>query len=158
LSIKVKLLFLVTEDWYFYSHRLSLACAARDAGYDVTVLTKVNKHGKEITKHGLKVINIDFNRGDKNPLNLIKIIKQISKIYSQEKPILVHHVSLKPVVLGTVASLISRVPYVINALTGLGSVFVSESIITRIVKIIIMEPILNILINRKNTWTILLVL
>ena len=28
----LKILFLVTEDWYFYSHRLPVARAARDAG------------------------------------------------------------------------------------------------------------------------------
>jgi lipopolysaccharide/colanic/teichoic acid biosynthesis glycosyltransferase len=34
-----KLLFLVTEDWYFYSHRLHLARAARQSGYSVIVAT-----------------------------------------------------------------------------------------------------------------------
>src|SRR5712692_1515418 len=44
-----KLLFLVTEDWYFVSHRLELAVAARQAGYDVVVATRVDRHGERIT-------------------------------------------------------------------------------------------------------------
>src|SRR5439155_22333861 len=36
-----KLLFLVTEDWYFWSDRLPFARALRDAGYDIVVATRV---------------------------------------------------------------------------------------------------------------------
>ena len=43
-----KLLFLVTEDWYFCSHRLPLARAARDEGYDVVVATRVARDGDRI--------------------------------------------------------------------------------------------------------------
>src|SRR4051794_8841662 len=32
-----KLIYLVTEDWYFWSHRLPIARAARDAGFDIVV-------------------------------------------------------------------------------------------------------------------------
>jgi hypothetical protein len=35
-----KLLYLVSEDWYFVSHRLALAVAAKAAGYDVVVATR----------------------------------------------------------------------------------------------------------------------
>src|SRR5690348_14911191 len=48
-----KLLFLVTEDWYFVSHRLELAIAARQAGYDVAVATRVDRHGDRISDAGL---------------------------------------------------------------------------------------------------------
>jgi UDP-N-acetyl-D-galactosamine dehydrogenase len=37
------LCYLVTEDWYFISHRLPMAIAAKDAGYDVHVATHANK-------------------------------------------------------------------------------------------------------------------
>ncbi len=49
---KKKLLYLVTEDWYFASHRLALAEAARDSGYDVSVVTNVKKHGDVIRNAG----------------------------------------------------------------------------------------------------------
>ncbi|HUK10594.1 MAG TPA: glycosyltransferase [Stellaceae bacterium] len=41
-----KLLFLVTEDWYFWSHRLPMARAARDAGFEVAAATRVTAHGE----------------------------------------------------------------------------------------------------------------
>ena len=42
------LLFVVTEDWYFCSHRLALARAARAAGWRVVVATRVNRHADDI--------------------------------------------------------------------------------------------------------------
>src|SRR5271165_5322767 len=48
-----KLLFLVTEDWYFCSHRLPVARAAREAGFEVVVATRVRAHGEEIRDEGL---------------------------------------------------------------------------------------------------------
>ena len=47
-----KLLFLVTEDWFFWSHRLPLARAARDAGFAVIVATRVRDHGERIRAEG----------------------------------------------------------------------------------------------------------
>lgn len=151
---EIKIIFLVTEDWYFYSHRLSLARAARDAGFEVVIITNVHDYGDKIRNYGFKLINLDFKRSSKNPFSAIKIIKQIIKIYLEEKPYIVHHVSLKPVILGSIASYICHVPFIVNALTGLGSVFVSESIIDKLLKITIFEPVLGLISKRRNTFTI----
>ncbi len=145
----------MTEDWYFCSHRLPLACAARDAGYEVVVITKVNKYGKKIAEQGMRVIDLDFKRRSKNPFKSIGLIRRIYEIYSIEKPDIVHHISLKTVVLGSIAALIAKVPIVINALTGLGFIFTSNTLPVRLIKILIIEPVLKFLFTRKNTWTIL---
>lgn len=50
-----RLLFLVTEDWYFWAHRLHLARAARDAGYEVVVATRVRSLASEIAAEGFRV-------------------------------------------------------------------------------------------------------
>jgi len=47
-----KLVFLVTEDWYFCSHRLPAARAALAAGFDVVVATRVRAHGDQICDEG----------------------------------------------------------------------------------------------------------
>ena len=47
-----RLVYLVTEDWYFVSHQLPMARAARDAGFDVHVITRVEQHGAAITAEG----------------------------------------------------------------------------------------------------------
>ena len=58
-----KILFLVTEDWYFCSHRLPIARAARDAGFEVLVATRTVSHATEITREGFGLIPIKMKRG-----------------------------------------------------------------------------------------------
>ena len=43
-----KLLFFVTEDWVFCSHRLALGRAAVNAGYEVVLVTRLREHKKLI--------------------------------------------------------------------------------------------------------------
>ena len=51
-----KIIFVVTEDWFFCSHRLSIAKAALNAGYKVATITQVKHHKATIESHGIKVI------------------------------------------------------------------------------------------------------
>jgi hypothetical protein len=57
-----KLLFLVTEDWYFCSHRLPVARAARDAGFEVAVATRVRAHGEQIRSEGFRLHSLSWRR------------------------------------------------------------------------------------------------
>ena len=122
-----KLLYLVTEDWYFVSHRLALAEAARDSGYEVSVVTNVTKHGDLIRNAGLNLIPIDFDRSGLNPLRDSATIAKLTAIYRREKPDVVHHVAMKPVLYGSIAARVAHVPCVVNAIMGLGYVFTSGS-------------------------------
>ena len=122
-----KLLFLVTEDWYFCSHRLPLARAAKAAGYEVVVATRVSAHADAITAEGFKLVPIGLRRSGRNPWRELKAILEIVGIYRRERPDLVHHVALKPVLYGAIAARLAHVPAVVNALAGLGFVFASAS-------------------------------
>ena len=99
-----KLLFLVTEDWYFVSHRLDLAIAARRAGYDVMVATRVDRHGDRITDAGLGLRPLAFNRGGLNPFEEVLTLIRIAAIYRREAPDIVHHVAVKPVIYGSLVA------------------------------------------------------
>jgi glycosyltransferase involved in cell wall biosynthesis len=154
MSTGLKLLFFVTEDWYFYSHRLPLAIAAKNAGYDVVVVTRVNQHGELIRAHGLKLINISISRRSRNPFKELLVVFRLFSIYRTEKPDIVHHVALKPVLYGSVAARLAGVSSVINALAGLGFLFVSKQ-----KKAFFLRPIVEwafrVLLNRGNVRVIL---
>ena len=121
---KPKLLFLVTEDWYFVSHRLSIAMAAREAGYDVAVATRVRQHAEIIQKTGIRVIPFELSRRVGNPLaELINLFF----LYRRERPDIVHHVALKPVFLGGLAGRLAGLSAQVNAVAGLGWLFISRS-------------------------------
>ena len=59
---RAKMIFLVTEDWYFWSHRLPMARAARDAGFDVAVATRVAAHGERIRAAGFTLHPLRWRR------------------------------------------------------------------------------------------------
>ncbi|MBP7337462.1 bifunctional adenosylcobinamide kinase/adenosylcobinamide-phosphate guanylyltransferase, partial [Niveispirillum sp.] len=67
------LVYLVTEDWYFVSHRLPMALAAQRAGYDIHVATRVKAHGVEIEARGFTLHPLDWQRGSLNPLKVASI-------------------------------------------------------------------------------------
>lgn len=115
-----RLLFFVTEDWYFVSHRLPLAVAARQAGYDVAVVTRVRQHGETIASAGLRVVPFEIARGGTNPLRELATLGRLVGIYRRERPDIVHHVAIKPVIYGSVAAWIACVPETVNAIAGMG--------------------------------------
>jgi glycosyltransferase involved in cell wall biosynthesis len=129
-----KLIFLITEDWYFWSHRLPIARAARDAGFEVLIATRVHRHKELIEKEGFKLVPIKLERSSKSPIKEIVSILEIIKIYRGEQPDIVHHVAVKPVLYGSWAAKIAGVPSVINALAGLGFIFVTPGFKTSIIK------------------------
>jgi glycosyltransferase involved in cell wall biosynthesis len=120
---KPKLLFLVTEDWYFVSHRLSLAVAAREAGYDVAVATRARQHVEMIQRAGVRVIPFELSRRAGNPV--LELLRLLS-LYRSEHPDIVHHVALKPVFLGALAARLAGIPAQVNAVAGLGWLFISQ--------------------------------
>jgi glycosyltransferase involved in cell wall biosynthesis len=122
-----KLLYLVSEDWYFVSHRLPLAVAAKEAGFDVAVATCVRRHGEVICDAGLTLIPINFARSGLQPLRESRSLIELAALYRREAPDLVHNVAVKPVIYGTLAARRAGVKGVVNALMGLGWVFSSGS-------------------------------
>ena len=153
-SSRKKILFLVTEDWYFCSHRLPLAIAAREAGYDVCVATRVQAHGDRIRGAGLTLLPISMRRRSKNPFSELKAIFELVNIYRREKPDVVHHVALKPVLYGSIAAWLVNVAVSVNAIAGLGFVFSSQSKRAELLQPVI-RTLFRWLLNRDQSYVIL---
>ena len=151
---KQRLLYLVSEDWYFCSHRLKLAIAAKEKGYDVAVATRVTAHGKLIQSHGIAVFPLKhFRRAGLNPLREVFSFLEIWRLYRRFNPDIVHHVAIKPVLYGSIIAKICKVPRVINALAGMGYLFTSKRILPRIVRKILIA-IFQRIFNQPNQMLI----
>lgn len=122
-----KVLLFIAIDWYFVSHRLSLAAALSYQGYDVTVVTRIDKHPELLERDDFSVIDLSIHRSRTNILLEFLTLARICKIYMKVKPDVVHHVALKPIIYGTIAAIACRVPIVINAIAGFGTVFSTDS-------------------------------
>lgn len=148
------LVFLVTEDWYFISHRLPLAKAAVEAGFRVVVATRVRAHGEQLREAGCEVVPLEWSRGAGNPFLELVILARVVQLYRLLRPAVVHHVALKPVILGSIAAMLARVPCVVNAIAGLGYLFINADGRARVLRPIVCG-VLRILLNRRGTWVIL---
>jgi len=148
-----KLLFFVTEDWYFCSHRLALAKAAQRAGYEVSVLTRINKHGEVIDKAGIRVFPLNVERGGINPVTEFFTLLQIAKVYREVKPDIVHHIAVKPVLYGGLVTLFMPDLKVVNLLAGLGVIFTSQRWKAKLLRPWV-ETLFRVLFRRPNTRTI----
>jgi glycosyltransferase involved in cell wall biosynthesis len=132
-----KLLFLVTEDWYFWSHRLPVARAARDAGFEVVVATRVQAHGERIRGEGFRLCPLGWRRRGDGLIGAVRAIADIARLYRAERPDIVHHVALKPVLFGAMAARLAfprgrGMPARLSAVMGLGGGLAARGALARI--------------------------
>ena len=121
-----RILYVVTEDWYFLSHRLPMARAAQSAGYDIHVATRLNSGRAAIEAEGFTPHALAWRRGSLSPMHSLAGVMELRKLLRALKPDILHNVSLKPVLLGSAASLGLSSMAVVNSLTGLGTLFIGN--------------------------------
>jgi len=123
---KSLVLYVVNSAAFFLSHRLALATAAQDAGYDVHVATPPGPGVDRILDNGFAFHEIPMSRRGAIPHREIRTILALYKLYKTIRPDLVHHVTIKPVIYGGIAVRFASVPITINAVTGTGHVFTDK--------------------------------
>jgi glycosyltransferase involved in cell wall biosynthesis len=143
-----KILYLVSEDWYFVSHRLPMARAARSAGYAVHVATRIGDCADKIRNEGFNLQPIQWRRGSMNPFRLFAAVAETRSLYRRVQPDLVHHVAFLPIVIGSIAAF--GLPMrVLNAFTGLGFTFASKTPTARLIRLFAVA-LLGWLLKRPN--------
>lgn len=119
----MKLFIIVNHDWFFLSHRQEVAIAAKNAGWDVTIVCCNTGRFEDIQALGLKTIDMPINATGMNPKEEWKTFSFLRKLYKKEKPNVVHHVGLKTILWGGLAAKLTKVNGVVNAVSGLGVMF-----------------------------------
>lgn len=119
----MKLFMVVNHDWFFLSHRKEVAVAAKNAGWDVTIVTCNTGRFDDIQALGLKTIDLPINATGMNPKEEWETYTFLKRLYKKEKPDVVHHVGLKTILWGGLAAKRAKVKGVVNAVSGLGVMF-----------------------------------
>ena len=149
--MKYKLLFLVNDLNYFISHRLVIAQKALLEGYEVVVVygSKTKKYYKELLDLNIKFLYLKIGRGGINPIKEIISIIKIYFLFCQERPDIVHLVTLKPYLYGGIAARLASIPNVISAVAGLGSLFSNRGFGFRLAQYILI-PIFKFAFDHSN--------
>lgn len=125
-----RLLYLVNIPRFFVSHRLPLAEAARAAGYEVHVATASDDalSIQAILRVGFPFHPLPLSQHGTNPRGEVATIRAIDRLYDKLQPDIAHQVTVKPILYGGLAARRRHIPAVVNAISGLGSVFVTPGL------------------------------
>jgi glycosyltransferase involved in cell wall biosynthesis len=115
-----KLLFVVTEDWFFASHFLPMARAAGEMGLDVAVIARERNHRRVIEATGARLIPLEAERRSLSPAALFKHVVALKRLIAREQPDILHCIALKPIGLAGLAGRLAGIERRVYALTGLG--------------------------------------
>lgn len=137
MSAARRLLFVVNNPAFFMSHRLPVAQAAQRAGYDVHVATMDGPAVADIVALGMTHHVIPMTRSGKHPLQELGTLLALLRLFRRLRPQVVHLVTIKPVLYGGIAARLARVPGMVAAISGLGFVFLSNSLKMRLVRSVV---------------------
>src|SRR5688572_27794187 len=138
-----KLLYLVTEDWFFVSHFLPMARTARAAGFEVVVATRVRDHAARIEAEGCRVVPLEGERRSLGMFEALRGLVRIVSIVRAERPDIVHCIALRMVALGGLAARIGGAKRLVLAPTGLGLLWSEDSAFNRMAR-----AVLRVIIGR----------
>lgn len=129
-----RVLLFANTDWYLYNFRLSLAKELRDQGHEVILVSASGPFQKLLEESGFQWIPFELSRQGINPLYELWTLSRLTRLYHKVHPDIVHHFTIKPVLYGSLAAHLLRIPGIINSITGLGHVFIDSEPITRFIR------------------------
>ena len=129
-----RVLLVANTSWYLYNFRLPLLRDLRRAGYDVAAVAPHDGYTPLLAAEGIVIHPWQVARRSINPLLELHALVDLLRTYQREQPALVHHFTIKACLYGTLAAKAARVYRVVNAVTGLGHVFLGQRKRTRLLR------------------------
>ena len=132
-----KAIFVSNTGFSLYNFRLSLMKHLSAIGWDIIGIANDEDNFRALfEKENISFINLNIDHKGKNFIKDILFLLKLKKIYQAENPLLVHHFTIKPVIFGSLAARIAKVPSINNTITGLGYTFEKSGLILEIVKML----------------------
>lgn len=153
-----RILILVNVDWFFISHRLPIAIAAKSEGYEVHIACGFTKHYDYLKSLGFVLHPIKLQRSGTSLMGEYTLYRQIKALIKSVKPDVLHLVTIKPSIYGGLASRkqesVDGKPLKrVVAISGLGYIFTSAGVFAAVRRMVI-STVYGLALNRKNTKVI----
>ncbi len=133
----MKVLYVVNEAQFYLSHRLAIGQEAQRRGCDVVVVSAPKTGEERLADHGFRHIPVRMSRSGFNLLEEYGTYRALARVYESEQPDLVHHITIKPVLYGSIAARRRRVPAVVNAVPGTGFLFIRSGLRASMVRSVV---------------------
>ena len=135
----MKIILFANTDWYLFNYRLTLAETFKKQGHTIILVAPDGAFSSRIRQLGFDLHTIHLSRRGINPLEELNAIRELFRIFKQEKPDILHNFTIKCVLYGSLAAHFSSIKGVINAITGLGYIFTRNNLFTQIARPIVLS-------------------
>ncbi len=103
-------------------------------GWKVVGVAPDDGYAERLKDIGIRFINLTMDRKGLNPLKDLRLLYYFIRLYHHEKPTIVHHFTIKPVIYGSIAAHLVDTPRIVNSIPGLGHVFIKAGILQSMVE------------------------
>ncbi len=132
-----KILYLITEDWFFVSHFMPMARTARNLGFDVAIAARLGDKAGRLAAEGFRPISLNTKRGSSGLFEALRSVIDTYRVVRAERPDIVHCIALRPVVLGGLAARLAGLRRLVLAPTGLGHLWTVDGVAARLLRAIV---------------------
>ena len=150
----MKIIFFANTEWYLFNFRLSLAKALQAQGHEVLLISPPGEYGVRLQALGFRWEPLPMDRKSLNPLQELRLLAYLWRLYRREQPALAHHFTIKCVVYGSAAALLARVPARVNAVAGMGYVFTNGALKARLLRPVV-RGLMKLVLNGRGARLIL---
>jgi glycosyltransferase involved in cell wall biosynthesis len=130
-----KIIISVNAPWNIYNFRSSLIKSLVDHDYEIIVVAPDDEYVEHVKNLGCRFISMRMDRNGTHPGHDLALILRYFNVLRLEKPLVYLGYTVKPNIYGSIAAHLLRIP-VINNIEGLGSAFISRSLLTKIVRLL----------------------
>ena len=129
-----KIVICLNTSWNIYNFRINLAKALKKNSYEVILVAPRDKYSDKISKE-FEYYDVYMNNKGTNPKEDLKTLMEFYKLYKKIKPDVVLNFTIKPNIYGNIACHLLKIK-TINNISGLGTVFIKQSLVTKVVKLL----------------------
>lgn len=131
--MKPKVVIALNTAWNLVNFRAGLIRALVAAGYEVVAVAPSDSYAPRLAALGCRFVPLPMDNQGTHPGRDLLLLLRFYKLLAREKPAVYLGYTVKPNVYGSLAAHALGIP-VINNIAGLGSVFIKESRLTRLVR------------------------
>ena len=154
MNMKRNICLVANYDWVIYNFRLPLVDFLEDQGLQVTLVCPPGEYTDRLVTGGYRWMPWRLRRRSTAPWREIISIHELTRIYQDLNPDAVHHITIKPILYGSIAAKRANVPLVINNFTGLGYLF-SDVLSASLLRLMVL-PLLRRFLPSQRNHTVLL--
>lgn len=128
-----KIILVANTAWSMFNFRHGLLIGLINDGYQLTIIAPLDKFSDKLRGIGCTVVDLPMEAKGINPLQDLKLIYILYRLYQQIVPDFIIHYTIKPNIYGSLAAKWAGIPS-LAITTGLGYTFVNDNLVAKVAR------------------------